>query len=105
MLEHSLAVVATPSPSTPHQPTHTAPPPAWPQVFDLKSGEKSKRVTVKGAASKAKVIAADINAGCPAVIHVINNVLLPKGANETSSSTSTGAAASGMQGMFKLFGH
>ena len=37
----------------------------------------SHRITVEGEESSAKVVAADINAGCPAVVHVVDGVLLP----------------------------
>ena len=37
----------------------------------------SHRITVEGEESSAKVVAANINAGCPAVVHVVDGVLLP----------------------------
>lgn len=43
-----------------------------------------------GSLSKARVIVPDIQAGCPTVIHAIDNVLLPDLAEEDEES---GAAA------------
>jgi hypothetical protein len=46
------------------------------QVFS-KLEPPSQRITVEGSLSSGVVTAADINAGCPAVVHVIDAVLLP----------------------------
>ncbi len=37
----------------------------------------SQRITVVGSLSSGVVEAADINSGCPAVVHAIDAVLLP----------------------------
>jgi hypothetical protein len=52
-------------------PSHTL------QVIGLKTGQTSQRLTVVGTGSSAEVIVPDVNAGCPAIIHVIDAVLLP----------------------------
>ncbi len=46
-------------------------------MYDLHTKETRKRVTVEGDESDAKVSVADINFGCPAIVHVIDAVLLP----------------------------
>lgn len=47
------------------------------KVYGLKTREVSRRITVVGTLSSAEVVQADIQAGCPAVVHVIDAVLLP----------------------------
>ena len=68
------------SPHTPTHRLHCAPPPP-PPSFSLSQVIShvgvSHRITVEGEESSAKVVAADINAGCPAVVHVVDGVLLP----------------------------
>ena len=46
-------------------------------MIGLKTGQTSQRLTVVGTGSSAEVIVPDVNAGCPAIIHVIDAVLLP----------------------------
>ncbi|KAI3430298.1 hypothetical protein D9Q98_004894 [Chlorella vulgaris] len=50
------------------------------QVYSLAG--RSSRVKVDGSLSSAVVVMPDVNAGCPAVVHVIDNVLLPDVADE-----------------------
>ena len=46
-------------------------------MIPLKGGEVSSRITIQGSLSAGEVVAADIQAGCPTVIHAIDGVLLP----------------------------
>ncbi|KAL4854803.1 hypothetical protein ACK3TF_004502 [Chlorella vulgaris] len=50
------------------------------QVYSLAG--RSSRVKVDGSLSSAVVVMPDVNAGCPAVVHVIDNVLLPDVADD-----------------------
>ena len=55
-------------------PTHPTCPP---HLQVISHAGVSHRITVDGEESSAKVVAANINAGCPAVVHVVDGVLLP----------------------------
>ena len=64
---------ASTTPAHPHP--HTQP-----QVISLAHGSKgevSYKIMVLGSASAAEVVVPDVQAGCPAVVHVIDAVLLP----------------------------
>ena len=47
-------------------------------MIDLKKKDVSFQITVIGSMSSAEIVAADINYGCPAIVHVIDAVLLPQ---------------------------
>ncbi|KAL4424744.1 hypothetical protein ABPG77_000087 [Micractinium sp. CCAP 211/92] len=47
------------------------------KVISLVTGQVSKNITVVGSLSSASIITPDVQAGCPAVVHVIDSVLLP----------------------------
>ncbi len=62
------------------RPTHTRLHPSTlnpRQVISLVTGQVSKNITVVGSLSSASIITPDVQAGCPAVVHVIDSVLLP----------------------------
>ncbi|EFN52408.1 hypothetical protein CHLNCDRAFT_138882 [Chlorella variabilis] len=75
------------------------------QVYGLHPKSASRRINVVGSLSSAEVVVPDINAGCPAVVHVIDNVLLPDLAEEEAEVEVEGQEASGMFGsLLKLWG-
>lgn len=86
-----------PPPYTSHPPL---PPtcPTCPQVYSMHPvASKGKRVTVLASLSTAEVIVPDLQAGCPAVVHVIDSVLLPDlAADEEAAAASADASAVGM---------
>ena len=60
--------------------SHTLPPPPShprPQVIDLMTHQVIKNITVVGSLSAAGIVTPDVQAGCPAVVHVVDGVLLP----------------------------
>ena len=54
------------------------------QVYGKKGS--GRRISVVGSLSSAAVVVPDVQAGCPAVIHVIDTVLLPDLENEEDDS-------------------
>ena len=84
---------------------HHSPPPLPAQVYGLHPKSASRRINVVGSLSSAEVVVPDVNAGCPAVVHVIDNVLLPDLAEEEAEVEVEGQEASGMFGsLLKLWG-
>lgn len=74
-------------------------------MYGLHPKSASRRINVVGSLSSAEVVVPDINAGCPAVVHVIDNVLLPDLAEEEAEVEVEGQEASGMFGsLLKLWG-
>ncbi|KAL4854787.1 F-box/WD repeat-containing protein 7 [Chlorella vulgaris] len=65
------------------------------QVYSLAG--RSSRVKVDGSLSSAVVVMPDVNAGCPAVVHVIDNVLLPDVADDPTTETWCVRAVAGME--------
>ncbi|KAL4422578.1 hypothetical protein ABPG75_008775 [Micractinium tetrahymenae] len=62
------------------------------KVIDLKTGQHSKNITVVGSLSSAGIVTPDVQAGCPAVVHVVDAVLLPAIPPLTEDDTSMWAA-------------
>lgn len=57
-----------------------------------------------GSLSKARVIVPDIQAGCPTVIHAIDNVLLPDLAEEEEEEETAGGLKKSMLGWADVLG-
>ncbi|PRW20481.1 Nex18 symbiotically induced [Chlorella sorokiniana] len=63
------------------------------KVIDLKKHTAQWKITVIATASSAEVIQADVQAGCPTVVHIIDAVLIPGLETEASSSAIATASA------------
>ncbi len=79
-------------------------------MYGLITKTASRRINIVGSLSSAAVVMPDVNAGCPAVVHVIDNVLLPNLTGNTTTADASGMAVKGQEatGMFgslmKLYG-